>query len=1089
MNSTQFKVFILLSLVLPIPNVLWAQQQSETATLDELTETYDLDNPERNYKDLDSVKLELQERDPSDTRTEDTINRVFSDPGQEEFDDYSRYNSDVNESELRQKAASWASSDASTMGQPSQDANGNTKLSYSERGTRKLKRNANGDMVVESVDGGEVRNSGVSEEEVYSSELNNETHTQFDGVKNAYGDESALYSAGSQNLSTLKNEATKTGDGVAYRTILGSADKAMETNIDESILDLSREQLSKLKEDPSSFFSSCTTTTETKTVGAEGEIVDNTSCTDIDDSNYDYCEIERVVSTTTTGSDYYEGYECLKGEPIPDEEFPYGNYDPSGHWVVYPNMGAQHVEKYSCIKGQIHPDGNGGYDFVIPDSLGSGTMLNPRVFMPAQETREFWSAGELQGKVDSGELSIVKGSIYPHPDWDPMDWSTWHLEYSAESNQHWIYAPYELGIQSAASAGGLFATSGRVNERKTVRTQKLVQHPAGCLDDTGEDVIMKTGEIEYDEIGTATVNSNASPAMAPMAMMTRMSTASAASSSDSYCTFDGFTVIEEGERDYEQGLLDAFGPMFEGDSGNVTWKANLDSYRCDPFKGEKTCVTNYETGEVECFTWEELKDKFANRDQEKSCRLLENKSNCEVVEQTCLEGAMDDDGICRIYNREYECTSSIGGSSTAITETSTCESLVPCAGGDCDNTNNETNDDFNEAVGVASLLENINADNQCNAGDGVSSCEVFPGHFGTCDKPTSGSIADAIALAGPNCCEDPNRVGVATYVKAVYQARQFETVQNMETYAVEAAKGAYDKITTTDTYKTITKPITSAWESIGGNSSGATGGASAGAGKNFFEDGMNAMGEAMMDWMADNLPQDIAKSLFVHETSKNAAGDVVTTFGDPPEWSETMVDAGNFMQGVMTAYSYYTWIKMAIDIAFQCEEEETEVAGQIGQKACVYVGEGSCKVSIPLGGCERRTYNYCCFNSIFARIVMEQAAEQLGRPLGEGEACRGLNYSELQALDWGQIDLESEWIPLMYESGLLPEEMTEDALTGDGRTMNKGARANVSIRTLERLGDVDDEVIQKMKDEMREPLDCSQYPRPAECYYRNPPGN
>lgn len=186
---------------------------------------------------------------------------------------------------------------------------------------------------------------------------------------------------------------------------------------------------------------------------------------------------------------------------------------------------------------------------------------------------------------------------------------------------------------------------------------------------------------------------------------------------------------------------------------------------------------------------------------------------------------------------------------------------------------------------------------------------------------------------------------------------------------------------------------------------------------------------------------------------------------------------------------------MAVNMYFQCEEEEAEVAGQISQKACVLVGEGECQASSPMPGnplesfCERRTYNYCCFNSIFARIVMEQAAEQLGRPLGAEGECRGLEYDELQALDWSQIDLESEWIPLMFESGLIPEQMNEDNLTGSGRTMNGGARSKVSIRTLERLGTVDDEVIQKMKDEVREPLDCSQYPRPAECYYRNPPGN
>jgi hypothetical protein len=1045
---------------------------SETPTLDKLNEAYDLDNPNRNYQNLEKLELIPGQRDSDDTRTQDLLQNNLNNQEEEEFDDYSHYNEDVDESELRNKAAQRAAQDATSMGQPSQDSNGNTKLKYSEKGTRKLSRDADGNVVVEVIDGGDMRESGISEEQVYSSELNNETHNQFGNIKDSYGDENKLYAAGSQNLSTLKNQGTKTGDAVAYRTILGSSDKALDTEIDESILDLSREQLKNLKEDPSEFFSSCTTTTETTTVGADGEIIEETTCTDIDDSNYDFCEIERKVSQEVVGETLYEGYDCLGGK--------YPNFDPSQ--VEHPRYWAydgdyHNITLFSCVEGYFTASGNMHFstwdlweERITSGNIGTG--------------RHLWSASTLEGKVNNGELTVLSGLIYPEEvDLDSSEWS-WPMVSTTLFGTgmvidgwtgfgHGVWMGPEL---QEAPAGGVFVKPEPVQDNeRVVFTQTLKQSPSGCLDKTGHEVIMKTGEIDYETEESATA--------ASMSAMS-MTTASAASEEEHYCTFDGFSVMDERTKDYPQELLDELGPMFEGDTGNITWKANLDGYSCDPFKGEKICVANHDTGEQECFTWEELKDKFANRDPEKTCSRLDNANNCELIEQRCVESTRDEDGVCRIFHRDYECSTPVGGSSTAVTETNTCESIVPCAGGECDNTQNETNDDFNEAVGMASLLENMNADNRCNTGTSLDSCEVFPGTFGTCDRPTSGSIADAISLAGPNCCKDPNAVGIATYVKAAYQARQFEAVQNMETYAADAVKGAYDKIADTETFKTISKPITSAWESIGGNSSGATEAAG-----NYFENGMTELSNSMMKWMADNLPTDIAKSLFISDTTYNQAGEEIVTFGDPPEWSETMVDAGNFMQGLMTAYSYYTWIKMAIDIAFQCEEEEAEVAGQVSQKACVMVGKGDCIVSSLIAGCERRTYNYCCFNSIFARIVMEQAAEQLGRPLGEGNACRGLDYQELQQLDWSQIDLESEWIPLMFESGLLPDEMSEENLTGSGRTMNGAARSKVSIRTLERLGHVDDEVIQKMKDEVREPLDCSQYPRPAECYYRNPPGN
>lgn len=1054
-------------------------QESETPTLDKLNEAYDLDNPNRNYRNLDKLELIPGQRDSDDTRTQDLLQNSINNQEEEQFDDYSDYNENINESQLREQAAQRAAQDATTMGQPAQDSNGNTKLQYSERGTRKLSRDADGNVVTEVIDGGDMRSSGISEEQVYSSELNNETHNQFGNIKDSYGDENKLYAAGSQNLSTLKNQGTKTGDAVAYRTILGSSDKALDTEIDESILDLSREQLKNLKEDPSEFFSSCTTTTEEITIGADGEIIETTTCTDIDDSNYDYCEIEREVSRETVGQNYYIGYDCLGGK-FPDQP----DNDGSLTWR-HPFTESNHqIEHFSCIKGTIS---EGGYFTAFKDSINTYTGEEESF------ERYIWSASELEGKVNNGELSVLEGYIYPDaigtpppPAWQLDLWRS-QVNGMVGINEWYTHmANYDAGgslgqteIITEAPAGGLFVEQGPLGNQRIVIKQTLKQSPEGCLDKTGHDVIMKTGEIDYETEASATATS-----------MSAMSMATASNDEESYCTFDGFSVMDERTKDYPQDLLDELGPMFEGDTGNITWKANLDGYRCDPFKGEPICLTDHDSGEQECFSWEELKSEFANRDPAKTCSKLENANNCEMTEQRCMESTRDEDGVCRIFHRDYECSTPVGGSSTAIKETNTCESIVPCAGGECDNTQNETNDDFNEAVGMASLLENMNADNRCNTGTGLDSCEVFPGTFGTCDKPTPESVADAISLAGPDCCKDPNAVGVATYVKAAYQARQFEAVQNMETYAAEAVKGAYDKIADTETFKTISKPITSAWESIGGNSSGATEAAG-----NYFENGMTELSNSMMKWMADNLPTDIAKSLFVSDTTYNQAGEEIVTFGDPPEWSETMVDAGNFMQGLMTAYSYYTWIKMAIDITFQCEEEEAEVAGQVSQKACVLVGEGECIVSSPLPGnpfesfCERRTYNYCCFNSIFARIVMEQAAEQLGRPLGEDNACRGLDYQELQQLDWSQIDLESEWIPLMYESGLLPEEMSEENLTGSGRTMNGAARSKVSIRTLERLGHVDDEVIQKMKDEVREPLDCSQYPRPAECYYRNPPGN
>lgn len=76
---------------------------------------------------------------------------------------------------------------------------------------------------------------------------------------------------------------------------------------------------------------------------------------------------------------------------------------------------------------------------------------------------------------------------------------------------------------------------------------------------------------------------------------------------------------------------------------------------------------------------------------------------------------------------------------------------------------------------------------------------------------------------------------------------------------------------------------------------------------------------------------------------------------------------------------------------------------------CHYVGS-KCTKKIDLGVteiCLRHGFRYCCYDSPFARIIMEQAYKQLGKSWGSygSPNCQGLTFDEFKQLDFSQMDL------------------------------------------------------------------------------------
>jgi len=95
---------------------------------------------------------------------------------------------------------------------------------------------------------------------------------------------------------------------------------------------------------------------------------------------------------------------------------------------------------------------------------------------------------------------------------------------------------------------------------------------------------------------------------------------------------------------------------------------------------------------------------------------------------------------------------------------------------------------------------------------------------------------------------------------------------------------------------------------------------------------------------------------------------------------------------------------------------------------CHYVGS-KCAWKIPVIGCLRRAYRYCCYDSLFARILVEQAYKQLGYSWGDYDHpnCSQITWDDLKNLDFDEMDF-SELINALEAKMDFKQLMDSDAI-------------------------------------------------------------
>jgi conjugal transfer mating pair stabilization protein TraN len=87
-----------------------------------------------------------------------------------------------------------------------------------------------------------------------------------------------------------------------------------------------------------------------------------------------------------------------------------------------------------------------------------------------------------------------------------------------------------------------------------------------------------------------------------------------------------------------------------------------------------------------------------------------------------------------------------------------------------------------------------------------------------------------------------------------------------------------------------------------------------------------------------------------------------------------------------------------------CSPEAKNLAKKRKEKKCVPVGT-YCKTKF-LGACVIKRTTFCCYDSIIAKIINQEAKNQLGRGNGDAEnpSCGGLSKEDLENIDLSNVD-------------------------------------------------------------------------------------
>ena len=451
------------------------------------------------------------------------------------------------------------------------------------------------------------------------------------------------------------------------------------------------------------------------------------------------------------------------------------------------------------------------------------------------------------------------------------------------------------------------------------------------------------------------------------------------------------------------------------------------------------------------------------------CREYEENPQCSFVSTECVDGMEGaSTGECYIQMEEWDCGEFVQVDDYNVQENIQCDGEFLCQGDSCGDVRATTSNSFNKAAALLQAANFMAMDGQCEEVDINQNrvCEVFGGDDYECKiigLPDYG--IDAV-----DCCDQPVEITPGQYIGLMSRTGVMDSAfMNINPdLPLGSVRGAYQSLRdpATSTFTEVTKPFTNAAETVTGPV------------KDAIAENLVKPVEAFLDDLKQKLADELTQ--FFAEEGVKGAGQAAGAGGGQAaadaagsQAAGVVGTVGNVMSVVMGAYTAVMVAYLALQIIFECTEDEIQLAVKRELKACSRVGSYCARkiCVVPTGfgcaveACVDVRNSYCCYNSPLSRIVMEQAGPQLGRTGRNGMGspknpqCDGLPLGQLENLDWSQIDL-SEWTALLQEEGALktgPGNLNIEALTGSGHALSLGQdpwgeRDNVLERTQDRLG-------------------------------------
>jgi hypothetical protein len=377
-------------------------------------------------------------------------------------------------------------------------------------------------------------------------------------------------------------------------------------------------------------------------------------------------------------------------------------------------------------------------------------------------------------------------------------------------------------------------------------------------------------------------------------------------------------------------------------------------------------------------------------------------------------------------------------------------------------------------------------DRTCEDPTDPSTCTIWPGEYEYC----------SFYPVGNDCCEGPGGVSIAEYVSVTMGMANLDAqIMSADILNDTVIKSGWETVRqpVTSAYDAFATPLSNAYESIAGNITGDIG--ADGATKVGTELGLDTLQQEMTNFVAELMPDALRDVLF--QSAGEAGGTATANYA----LSDSVAQGLNVLNGVMAVYTAYQITNLVINIATQCDDNEMDAGLKIEMRQCVNVNRSinngsdkpTCEKKI-LGVCLKKRNHHCCYNTILARIVMEQAIPMLGKTIAVDKndmTCEGLSLNELAAIDWSAIDL-SEWIGLMGEAGVLPqteEDTSLENMTGSGQLLNSAGRDNTVDRMRARQSDGSmTDTQRQIWDQIKlNEIDCTSPSRPAVCSYLGGP--